>query len=102
MPTYDFMCDVCEHQFDSFLSIADRDTPQSCPECQQPASRLMTAPRVLRESYLDGARGRDPEWQRLKQTSKLKVAKAQTKDKAERARINSEIKRINTRGKPTD
>lgn len=37
MPTYDFKCEKCEHLFESFRSIADRDAPCSspCPHCKK-------------------------------------------------------------------
>lgn len=35
MPNYDYRCDSCEHTFDEFKSITDRDAPCSspCPKC---------------------------------------------------------------------
>lgn len=37
MPTYDYACQRCQHCFDSFLLIADRDAPvtQPCPQCRK-------------------------------------------------------------------
>ena len=32
MPTYDYMCEVCEHQFEQFQSITAKPT-RKCPEC---------------------------------------------------------------------
>ena len=32
MPTYDYMCEDCEHQFEQFQSITARPT-RKCPEC---------------------------------------------------------------------
>lgn len=37
MPNYAFICEKCEHEFEKFLSIADREEPlsKSCPNCKK-------------------------------------------------------------------
>lgn len=37
MPVYGFICDGCEHSFDEYLSIDERDKPLSkkCPKCNK-------------------------------------------------------------------
>jgi putative FmdB family regulatory protein len=38
MPTYDYICDACNHEFESFESI--KADPQTvCPQCQEPKLR---------------------------------------------------------------
>jgi putative FmdB family regulatory protein len=38
MPTYDYICDQCKHEFEAFESI--KADPQTiCPECAQPKLR---------------------------------------------------------------
>jgi putative FmdB family regulatory protein len=38
MPTYDYVCDSCQHEFEEFESI--KADPQTvCPECTQPKLR---------------------------------------------------------------
>jgi putative FmdB family regulatory protein len=38
MPTYDYICDGCQHEFESFESI--KADPQTiCPQCQTPKLR---------------------------------------------------------------
>jgi putative FmdB family regulatory protein len=38
MPTYDYICDACKHEFEAFESI--KADPQSvCPECKAPKLR---------------------------------------------------------------
>jgi len=32
MPTYDYVCDACEHEFELFQSITD-SVKRKCPEC---------------------------------------------------------------------
>ena len=34
MPTYDYLCDGCGHQFELFQSIKD-DAQKKCPECKK-------------------------------------------------------------------
>lgn len=35
MPTYSYLCETCNHEFDRILKIADRDQPceQECSSC---------------------------------------------------------------------
>lgn len=37
MPTYEFICDKCKHQFEELLSINDRENPikEKCPSCKK-------------------------------------------------------------------
>lgn len=32
MPTYDYVCDACDHEFELFQQISDR-VKKKCPEC---------------------------------------------------------------------
>lgn len=41
MPTFDFKCDSCGHQFSEFVSIKDKDKVR-CPECGGTASQRFT------------------------------------------------------------
>lgn len=34
MPTYDYVCDACDHKFELFQSIKD-DPLKKCPECSK-------------------------------------------------------------------
>jgi putative FmdB family regulatory protein len=40
MPTYDYLCDGCGHQFELFQSIKD-DAQKKCPECAKPKLRRL-------------------------------------------------------------
>lgn len=43
MPTYDYVCDACGHQFEAFESI--RTDPQTvCPSCQEAKLRRKIGP----------------------------------------------------------
>jgi putative FmdB family regulatory protein len=43
MPTYDYECPDCG-PFADVRPMAEFDLPQPCPDCTQPAPRLLTAP----------------------------------------------------------
>src|SRR5260370_41251906 len=38
MPTYEYHCDACEHNFDEFQSINDKQL-KKCPKCGKPKLR---------------------------------------------------------------
>ena len=40
MPTYDYVCDQCEHSFEAFQRI-DEEVLTDCPECGKSALRLL-------------------------------------------------------------
>jgi putative FmdB family regulatory protein len=40
MPTYDYHCDACDHDFELFQSIND-PVKRKCPECQKPKLRRL-------------------------------------------------------------
>ncbi len=69
MPTYDYICDACNHEFESFESI--KADPQTvCPQCQESNSpqdrrrgrdhlqRVGLLPDRLSQRLLQEARGR--------------------------------------------
>ena len=43
MPTYDYVCDACEHAFELFQSIKD-DAKRKCPECGRQKLRRLIGP----------------------------------------------------------
>ena len=43
MPTYDYLCDGCGHQFELFQSIKE-DAKKKCPECAKPKLRRLIGP----------------------------------------------------------
>jgi putative FmdB family regulatory protein len=40
MPTYDYVCDACGHEFELFQSITD-PVKRKCPECSKPKLRRL-------------------------------------------------------------
>ena len=45
MPFYEFACSN-NHSFTKRLPMADRDNPQTCPECEGQATRILSMPHV--------------------------------------------------------
>ncbi len=43
MPTYDYLCDSCGHEFEAFESIM-ADPRKDCPECKEPSLRRKIGP----------------------------------------------------------
>ena len=43
MPTYDYVCDACDHQFELFHSIKD-EPKRKCPECGKQKLRRLIGP----------------------------------------------------------
>ena len=49
MPIYAFLCDRCG-PFDVLRRSADRERPETCPECAAEGRRLFTPPGLVRTS----------------------------------------------------
>ena len=43
MPTYDYVCDACEHEFELFQRMSD-DVQRKCPECGKLKLRRLIGP----------------------------------------------------------
>ena len=43
MPTYDYVCDACDHEFELFQSIT-AETKRKCPECGRLKLRRLIGP----------------------------------------------------------
>lgn len=43
MPTYEYRCESCSHEFERLLRMSQSDEPQACPECGvTPAKRRIS------------------------------------------------------------
>ena len=43
MPTYEYRCETCTHEFERLLRMSQCDEPQACPECDTtPAKKLIS------------------------------------------------------------
>jgi putative FmdB family regulatory protein len=43
MPTYDYVCDACQHEFELFQSIKE-EAKRKCPECGRQKLRRLIGP----------------------------------------------------------
>jgi putative FmdB family regulatory protein len=43
MPTYDYVCDACQHEFELFQSIKD-EAKRKCPKCGRQKLRRLIGP----------------------------------------------------------
>ena len=47
MPTYSAKCTACQHKFDIFRRISDRNVPANCGKCGAVAERIIDKARVV-------------------------------------------------------
>lgn len=52
MPQYSYFCEPCKEYFDALRKIADRETA-TCPFCEKPAPKTISAPAGIVNGYLD-------------------------------------------------
>ncbi|MGL5078731.1 MAG: FmdB family zinc ribbon protein [Waterburya sp.] len=45
MPLYEYRCNPCG-EFESWRSLAEYDAPMNCPECNQVATKIFSAPNI--------------------------------------------------------
>lgn len=93
MPTYVYLCPHCKETTDGFFTLKEnRPNTIPCRECGQDAQYELSAPMVLKASYLDGQRKK--EWQDLREASKLNKAASQTDNQQEKKELQAEQKKI--------
>jgi putative FmdB family regulatory protein len=99
MPTYDYVCDACGHQFELFQTI--KEAPKKkCPDCGKQKLRRLIGPGAAivfkgsgfyktdyrSESYKKAAAADKPKTE----TSKSETPKSDTKKKAEGGKAKAE------------
>lgn len=93
MPTYTYRCIHCKESTDGFFTLKEtRPNTIPCQGCGKDAEYEMSAPMVLKASFLDGQRKK--QWQDLREASKLNKAAAQTASEQEKKELQSEQKKI--------
>lgn len=93
MPTYTYWCNSCEEMLDAFYTLKETRPDQiNCHHCEGVANYQLSAPMVLKASFLDGQRKK--QWQDLREASKLNKAAAQTASEQEKKELQSEQKKI--------
>jgi putative FmdB family regulatory protein len=51
MPTYEYQCEACEHEFTKVLSIAEHDeTKVNCPQCQSEEVKQIVSQFIVQTS----------------------------------------------------
>ena len=51
MPTYDYQCEACKHQFEAFHGM-DEPGPEKCPECgREKVKKMIGKPPAFHAHY---------------------------------------------------
>jgi len=61
MPLYDYECQLCEHSFEEFRTIAEMDIPleNPCPDCKKgEVKRIIGSTRLSDPTLLESSKGR--------------------------------------------
>jgi len=82
MPTYDYKCDKCGHQFEQFQSITARPL-RKCPECGKPALKRLIGTGAGLIFKGSGFYATDYRSESYKQGVKSETAPTKTTDKKE-------------------
>ncbi len=90
MPTYVYRCPDCQSDYEEVRLIADRDDDADCEQCSRPCERLLAAPAVMNHSYPDGTKRFD----NLRQTRRLMKAISRERNKADKAKLTTELAKI--------
>ncbi|BAZ43367.1 hypothetical protein NIES4102_03670 [Chondrocystis sp. NIES-4102] len=46
MPLYEYRCTPCETEFEAWRSLAEYNAPINCPQCDQVATKIFSAPNI--------------------------------------------------------
>lgn len=93
MPYYTYHCKMCQHINEVHYKLTEvRPDIIECQQCHEEAEYKISAPMVLRASYLDGQRSK--QWKDLKEASKLNRAAASEGDLSKKKEINQEVRKI--------
>jgi putative FmdB family regulatory protein len=93
MPTYTYMCDICETECSELFPMASRPDTVKCPECGGEAEYRIAAPGlVLKEAFLDGTKRKG--WAEMKEASKLNRQMSVQPDRKDKDRIAGQIRQL--------
>lgn len=97
MPTYDYQCETCNHQFDKFELIATRDDPckEPCPECNENTVRRgwFNAPAGGVDATLTPDKATGGQWSQLMN----KMKKSPVIDRASKVNLDAASSRTGAR-----
>jgi putative FmdB family regulatory protein len=105
MPTYEYQCDACEHNFDEFQSFSEKPL-KKCPKCRKPKLRRVfgTGAAVIfkgsgfyqtdyrSESYKQGAKAEEAKASDTKKDANGTAASSDTSGTAAKASAKSAAK----------
>lgn len=103
LKSYNYRCldEDCGYITNHFVTYEDRKTKQICETCGGEATYTIAAPTVLKASYPDGYRAQnDPNWQLVKEKSKLQMERANTSSRKGKAEVKKEITKIKKKNGP--
>jgi putative FmdB family regulatory protein len=43
MPVYEYYCEQCQHKYDALRPVSRMDEPTTCPKCDGPGKRQLSA-----------------------------------------------------------
>lgn len=93
MPIYEYRCDGCGVLSEHVCSFESRPNEIPCT-CGQAAGLIQSMPNVTRATYLDGS-GRFDGLREQRKLQKAQRKAAKQRDRAEVARTQTEINRLN-------
>lgn len=93
MPTYLYRCTSCDETTDGHFKLTEtRPETVECILCGEEARYELSAPMVLKASYLDGQRKK--KFQDLREASKLNKQAGEVNSTEERKALKTESKKI--------
>ena len=90
MPTYDYQCDACDHEFELFQSIKAANK-RKCPECGKLKLRRLIGPGaaiVFKGSGFYQTDYRSPSYKKGAEAEKKSKSKAKGKSTSDKAKSN--------------
>ncbi len=95
MPTYEYRCKKCSHEFEEFQSIT-ADPIKICPECEGQVERLISAGNGL---IFKGTGFYITDYKNSNRVSESKSEKTETSEKSDKAEKPAKVEKKET--KPT-
>jgi putative FmdB family regulatory protein len=76
MPSYNYRCDSCNHEFEDIKSMAERHVPQTlpCPKCSEKTVMLqMAAPAICSSHRISGTSSSKPQGDFVERMKQIKT-----------------------------
>lgn len=105
MPTYEYQCDACNHQWEEFQSITSTPT-KKCPECKKAKARRLISSGggiIFKGSGFYQTDYRSSSYQKAAEADKTAQSGGKGSDsKSEATSAKPESKPVDTKAKSTD